>query len=98
MGVRTLSNQARLVLAVLLQDPARWRHGYELAQEAGLKSGTLYPLLIRLEELGALESDWESPAGLGRPPRHVYRLTVHGQELARVHPPGVEALRRAVTT
>ena len=34
-------------------DAARWRHGYELSQKTGLKTGTLYPLLIRLSDLAA---------------------------------------------
>ena len=61
----------------------RWCHGYELCRQAGIKSGTLYPLLIRLEAKGYLEAEWQAPAELGRPPRHAYRLTVTGKQLAR---------------
>jgi DNA-binding PadR family transcriptional regulator len=64
-------------------DAARWRHGYELSQQTGLKSGTLYPLLIRLSDLGWLEARWTEPEREGRPPRHEYRLTEEGEALAR---------------
>lgn len=77
-----------MVLAVLLSARGRWSHGYELAQVAGVKSGTLYPLLIRLEEQGYLEAEWQQPAERGRPPRHAYRLTVSGEQLARKNRPG----------
>ena len=43
-----------MILAVLLDARDGWSHGYELARLAGVKSGTLYPLLIRLEAQGYL--------------------------------------------
>ena len=61
----------------------RWSHGYELASLTGIQSGTLYPLLIRLEAQGYLEAEWQQPAAGGRPPRHAYRLTAAGQRLAQ---------------
>lgn len=80
---RALSHHARNVLAVLAEGGGAWRHGYELSQKANVKSGTLYPLLIRLERLGYLEAEWQESSGLGRPPRHAYRLTSEGHSLAR---------------
>ena len=80
---RAPSKPARTLLAALLRRPQEWRHGYDLASETGLKSGTLYPLLIRLEAQGHLEAEWRQPAASGRPPRHAYRLTATGQRLAR---------------
>jgi PadR family transcriptional regulator PadR len=80
---RPPSRQTRDVLEVLLTHPAEWRHGYELAKLAGLSSGTLYPLLIRLHERGMLEARWEEPAQPGRPARHVYRLSGAGRAFAR---------------
>ncbi|WP_317128310.1 PadR family transcriptional regulator [Sphingomonas baiyangensis] len=72
----------------MLHDAAGgWSHGYELARIAGVKSGTLYPLLIRLEAQGHLEAQWQEPAEPGRPPRHAYRLTASGLRLARDNPP-----------
>lgn len=84
---RALSPHARMVLAVLLDAGGQWCHGYELARLAGVKSGTLYPLLIRLEAQGYLEAEWQQPAEGGRPPRHAYRLTARGDQLARANPP-----------
>src|SRR5215470_2028208 len=77
------SRQTRGLLSVLLAEPRVWRHGYELSKETGLKSGTLYPLLMRLSDQGLLESEWRESEGAGRPPRHVYRLTPRGLALAR---------------
>jgi DNA-binding PadR family transcriptional regulator len=48
-----------------------------------MKSGTLYPILIRLAEQGLLEAQWQPAAAPGRPPRHAYRLTPVGAQLAR---------------
>ena len=84
---RTLSNHARAILAALLDAGGGWSHGYELARLANVKSGTLYPLLIRLEAQGYLEAEWQQPSEGGRPPRHAYRLTVSGVALARANPP-----------
>ena len=80
---RALSPHARMVLAVLLDAGGQWSHGYELARLADVKSGTLYPLLIRLEAQGYLEAEWQQPIASGRPPRHAYRLTASGRQLAR---------------
>lgn len=80
---RALSGHARALLAALAESGRDWRHGYDLAQSTGLRSGTLYPLLIRLEGQGYLEAEWQPPAAVGRPPRHAYRLTAEGRELAR---------------
>lgn len=85
---RALSPHARMVLAVLLDAGGQWSHGYELARLADVKSGTLYPLLIRLEAQGFLEAEWQQPVEGGRPPRHAYRLTASGVQLARANPPG----------
>ncbi len=79
---RPPSRQARAVLAAFLEAPRSWRHGYELAKLAGLSSGTLYPLLIRLHERDLLEARWEEPERPGRPARHAYRLSSQGVALA----------------
>ena len=77
------SRQARTLFAALLDGPGAWRHGYDLSKETGLRSGTLYPLLMRLSEQGLLESRWQEAERPGLPPRHVYRLTASGLALAR---------------
>ena len=45
------STQIRSVLAALCDQPSQWQHGYALAKQTGLKSGRLYPILIRLADL-----------------------------------------------
>lgn len=75
---RKLSSQSLLVLHGLTIRPAEWRHGYDLARDLGLKSGTLYPLLMRLTDEGLLESEWQAPARPGLPARHAYRITSAG--------------------
>ena len=77
------SRQTRVLLATLLERSQTWRHGYDLSKETGLRSGTLYPLLMRLSEQGLLEHRWQDAERPGLPPRHVYRLTVSGIALAR---------------
>ena len=76
------SVQTRLVLAALLERPAQWQHGYDLAKQTELQSGTLYPILMRLAEQG-LEESWEQSTAPGRPPRHTYRLIATGVATAR---------------
>ena len=76
---RPPSPQAVNVLRALAADPARWRYGYDLATEVHLKSGSLYPILVRLADRGLLETSWEPGQG-SRPPRHLYRLTLAGRE------------------
>ncbi len=78
-----ISAQTRALLAALLDHPLAWQHGYDLSKQTGLKSGTLYPLLMRLKDQGLLASCWEESKHPGRPPRHVYRLAPDGVELAR---------------
>lgn len=77
------SRQTNVLLSALMAQPRAWRHGYDISGETGLKSGTLYPLLMRLGDQGLLESKWQEPERPGRPPRHVYRLTTQGAVLAR---------------
>jgi PadR family transcriptional regulator PadR len=75
----------QLVLRSLLEDPGAERYGLEIGDTAGLPSGTIHPILARLERLGWLESRCEDvdPSKAGRPARRYYRLTTDGVELAR---------------
>jgi|SRR5664279_6416156 len=85
---RSPSTQTINVLRALAADPGQWRYGYDLATEVHLKSGSLYPILVRLADRDLLETSWE-PGLASRPPRHLYRLTPTGREyvaaLTRVH-------------
>jgi DNA-binding PadR family transcriptional regulator len=70
----------------MITDPTAPRYGYDLMKAARLPSGTLYPMLARLQEEGLVHSEWEAQrqdAG-GRPPRKYYRLTGEGLRVARL--------------
>jgi PadR family transcriptional regulator PadR len=88
---RRPSAHTLLLLEALNKKPRKWQYGYELSQVTGLKSGTLYPILMRLSGRGQLESQWQPAAQPGRPPRHMYRLTAVGEALARATLSGHEA-------
>ena len=76
------SRQTVALLEVLLSSSKRWRHVYDLAGATDLKSGTHYPLLMRLADQGLLDSRWETDDKTKRP-RHVYRLSAQGVTLAK---------------
>jgi PadR family transcriptional regulator, regulatory protein PadR len=81
-----LTRPLERVLRVLTADPSAQHYGYDLMKAAKLPSGTLYPMLARLEQDGLVESEWEAQrtdAG-GRPPRKYYRLTAEGARIARL--------------
>jgi DNA-binding PadR family transcriptional regulator len=89
----------QLVLEALLSEPQRELYGMEIGELATLRSGTVHPILARLEGVGWLTSRWEDvdPQAEGRPARRYYRLTADGVQAARaallrVHRPA--ALRR----
>ena len=82
---RPPSPQTVHVLRALAADPARWRYGYDLGAEVRIKSGSLYPILVRLADRGLLETAWEPSAG-SRPPRHLYRLTGDGRDFVAALP------------
>jgi PadR family transcriptional regulator PadR len=80
----TLATQR--VLRALLKDPSHEMYGLEICAEADLPSGTIHPILARLERLKWLESQWETvdPHHQGRPRRRFYRLTADGAERSRI--------------
>jgi PadR family transcriptional regulator, regulatory protein PadR len=84
----------QLVLRAMLNDPEREMYGLEICHAAELPSGTIHPILARLEGLGWAESRWEDtdPQHEGRPRRRYYRLTQDGAERARI------ALAQATTS
>src|SRR5580704_11085487 len=90
------SPQTTRVLAEFLRDEKAWRYGYDISRNTGLKSGTLYPILMRLAEHKLLETSWETPE-MGKPPRHLYRLTPDGRRFAREHRPARSTRRLART-
>lgn len=84
--VRRPSGQTLAVLSALARNPIAWLYGLELAALTGLKSGSLYPILIRCAERGLVESQWLDPAEPGRPPRHAYRILPAGLAVLREAP------------
>lgn len=54
--------------------------GAEISKATGVPSGTLYPILFRLEKAGWASSEWEEcdPSELGRPRKRLYQLTAAG--------------------
>jgi PadR family transcriptional regulator, regulatory protein PadR len=91
---RSASTQAKALLTLMLARRSHWLHGYELSEQVGLKSGTLYPILMRLSDRGVLESKWEPSPHEGRPPRRLYRLTALGVSYAKEQITQVRAVMR----
>lgn len=90
-----LSRQTVSLLEVLCESSSAWHYGYDLSRRTELKSGTLYPILMRLADSGWLETKWEHAEENGKP-RHLYRLTAEGRRRARAIAPskgGVRSLR-----
>ena len=73
-----------LVLKTFIDRAASPLAGADLLKQTGLFSGTLYPILLRFEKAGLLESRWEEehPKSLGRPRRRFYRMTQAGAQVA----------------
>ena len=75
-----MSLQTLRVLDAFLENPADELAGADVQKRSGLASGTLYPILLRLESAGWFISRWETidPSSVGRPRRRLYRLTQDG--------------------
>jgi DNA-binding PadR family transcriptional regulator len=91
-GELRMTTAVAKVVAAFLSDVAADRYGLDLIRVTGLPSGTLYPILVRLERAGWLTTSWEEidPVVEGRPARRYYRLTPDGvvngrRELAALH-------------
>jgi DNA-binding PadR family transcriptional regulator len=89
-----MTSTTRRVLAALIREPGQEHYGLELAPATGLSSGTLYPILARLEEAGLVTSRWEDvdQSAAGRPRRRYYRLSASGLRVAR----GIEQDERSL--
>lgn len=79
---RPLSSHAQTLIIALAIRPQAWSYGYDLMKMTDIKSGTLYPILMRLDERSLLESKWQETEQVGKPPRHSYRLTSAGLKVA----------------
>ena len=75
------------LLRVFIENPTEEVAGAGISAKTGLASGTLYPILKRLEDAKWLESRWEEqdPRAAGTPRRRLYSITgigVRGYEQA----------------
>ena len=71
---------------VLMAVSRNYRYGFDISDATGLPSGTVYPVLRRLEEAGLLKSQWESVETAReeqRPPRRYYTVTGRGAQATR---------------
>lgn len=84
MGGRVprITEQTLKTLGALVGSGSEELSGAEIAKKTKQQSGTLYPILIRLEQAEWLESRWEDgdPRELGRPRRRLYRMTALGEK------------------
>ena len=80
-----MTPQTLQVLDAFLQAPKEWTYGYDISRNTGLKSGTLYPILMRLESAKWLKSKWEKidPSEEGRPRKRIYEMTSLGVSQSR---------------
>jgi PadR family transcriptional regulator PadR len=86
--------------ALVLQALARgFHHGFDVMDATGLPSGTVYPILRRLDREGLLRSAWESAEAAQReqrPPRRYYEITPAGETLLSEAVQRYRTLERAV--
>lgn len=81
------------VLSVFISHPKKEYSGADICRETGLKSGTVYPMLLKMTENGWLKNEWENvdPKKVGRPKRRMYVLTekgsIHGHKILIEHFP-----------
>jgi DNA-binding PadR family transcriptional regulator len=76
-----LSHTAALILQTIDQG---CRYGFDIMDQTGLPSGTVYPALRRMESEGLISSQWESEkkaTAEQRPPRKYYRITRPGSQV-----------------
>jgi PadR family transcriptional regulator PadR len=73
---------SRSTVAVLLALADGASYGFDIMDATGLASGTVYPILARLESRGLATSHWEDPEvhrQEGRPARKYYRVAPEGR-------------------
>ena len=82
---RKPSTPTKLVFQAFLDSPSEETYGFKLAEATGLPSGTIYPILRRLEDEGFVKSHWaEVDAGAQRRRRRYYELTGDGRRTAQI--------------
>lgn len=85
LGKIRMSGPTLKLLTLLFENPREARSGASISKATGLGSGTMYPLLQRLEIAKWIEGKWEDidPSEVGRPKRRLYKLTPSGQREAK---------------
>jgi PadR family transcriptional regulator, regulatory protein PadR len=80
-----LSGPTLRVLGQFLDNPLSGLSGADIAKQTALASGTLYPILMRLESAKWLKSKWETidPTEEGRPRKRIYEMTSLGATRSR---------------
>ncbi len=75
-----ISGKASDLLLFLCRSPNDGFSGYSMSKQLSIASGTLYPLLAKMEQAGLVEAEWEQedPSELGRPRRRYYKITGEG--------------------
>lgn len=83
---RRLSSTAARVLTLFVDAPDREIFGLQIVKEAGIPSGSLYPILHLFERLEVLIGVWEeieTAVAEGHRPRKKYKLNPDQAERAR---------------
>ncbi|GAA4239732.1 hypothetical protein GCM10022254_61140 [Actinomadura meridiana] len=97
--ITRMTDQMLAVLSVLLRsDDEKGQYGQRVAAATALRTGTVYPILVRFERAGWVTSRWEdrddpSEVRDSGAPRKYYKLTSEGRERARA---AVNARREAL--
>jgi PadR family transcriptional regulator PadR len=80
-----LSHQVLKIMSIFLERPKDSLAGSDIWKETGMLSGTLYPILMRLERAGWLKARWEvlDSSEAGRPRKRLYSLTGVGYNKTR---------------
>jgi DNA-binding PadR family transcriptional regulator len=86
---------------LVLQSLARGYHyGFDVMEATSLASGTVYPILRKLEREALATSSWED-AGVAhraqRPPRRYYRITALGERVLQASRERFREVEIAVT-
>jgi DNA-binding PadR family transcriptional regulator len=72
-----MTSATESVLRILLSEGSPlW--GLRIIQKTGLASGTIYPMLARLEGYGWVAAEWDIESGPG-PRRRLYSITDEGR-------------------
>lgn len=94
-----MTSSVEVVLRMFVANPRLPLSSTEIVSATGVLSGTIVPILHRMEEMEMLESDWEDvePSVARRPRRRYYQITPWGIQRAHEQLAIAEARRSART-